>query len=192
MIIHLVREGERLSDIAARYQTTTDAIVDRNQHRPAVQLPSGERVFASLAAGDELLVLGASSGGGGFAGMANPAAVYCDELGGKFPNASSGDCMLPNGTVCDEWALFRGECPGWPGAPPGWSGAEPPSVGGSCGSRRMDTDPVTGACIPRKDEKKTAEIKTEAWISKPMIAGGLAMLGLAIGTGAIVFLWPKK
>lgn len=94
MMIHQVREGERLSEIAALHGTTTDAIVERNKHRPAVQLASGERVFASLAAGDELVM--------------------------------------------------------------------PPTV-------EMD----------------------KPMLSKPMIAGGLAVLGLAIGAVAIFF-WPKK
>lgn len=162
MIIHLVKQGEKLSEIAARYGTTTDAIVARNRHRPAVQLPSGERVFASLSAGDEIRVLGADRGAGGFAGMSNPAADYCDELGGKFPDASSGDCTLPDGTVCDEWALFRGQCPGYPAKHP-----------------ELQSIPVVPIAQP------------EPWISKPVLAGGLAVLGLALGAGALMF-WPKK
>lgn len=254
MITHLVREGEKLSRIAALYGTSTDVIVDRNQHRPSVQLLSGERVFASLSAGDELLVprvlgfdidkaeagqwqrLGeppadlswldrkwwvlwmnrpevavryarkghpvairvlqampehmvreaeaaADQPGGadhlGLAagdelvvppvvGMANPASVYCSELGGEL-SLSDGACTLPNGTVCKEWTLFRGECPGYPAKYPELANANKP-----------------GGWTPA-----VPETKPEPMISKPMIAGGLAVLGLGLGAVALAF-WPKK
>ena len=48
-------------------------------------------------------------------GMANPASVYCEQIGGtleimKNPDGSEyGMCNFPNGTSCEEWALFRGE-----------------------------------------------------------------------------------
>jgi len=48
--------------------------------------------------------------------MANPASVYCinhngtleirnDQSGGQY-----GVCIFANGTECDEWKYFRGEC----------------------------------------------------------------------------------
>lgn len=46
------------------------------------------------------------SGEGGGSGLANPAAVFCEEQGGIV----SGDepmCELPNGTVVDAWEYFR-------------------------------------------------------------------------------------
>lgn len=48
-------------------------------------------------------------------GIANPASTFCIESGGTLelvetPEGQMGNCTLPNGTVCDEWALFRGEC----------------------------------------------------------------------------------
>ena len=48
-------------------------------------------------------------------GMPNPASVYCEEQGGKLElrndeNGSYGVCILQDGTECDEWAFFRGEC----------------------------------------------------------------------------------
>ena len=50
------------------------------------------------------------------AGMANPASVYCmaagyveinrtDDSGGEY-----GVCSFPDGTECESWAFFRGEC----------------------------------------------------------------------------------
>lgn len=45
-------------------------------------------------------------------GMANPASVYCAKLGGKSeirttPEGQAGWCHLPDGTVIDEWDLYR-------------------------------------------------------------------------------------
>ncbi|HET6565760.1 MAG TPA: membrane dipeptidase [Xanthomonadales bacterium] len=49
-------------------------------------------------------------------GMANPAAVYCQYLGGKTVaqttdgGAKSTLCQLPDGQSCEQWALYRGSC----------------------------------------------------------------------------------
>jgi putative hemolysin len=48
--------------------------------------------------------------------IANPASVNCINNGGKLsiidkPEGQVGMCTLSNGTVCEEWAYFRGECP---------------------------------------------------------------------------------
>jgi putative hemolysin len=52
----------------------------------------------------------------GQAGLPNPAAVYCEEHGGKVDiredpqGGQYGVCMFNDGTECDEWAYYRGEC----------------------------------------------------------------------------------
>jgi putative hemolysin len=52
----------------------------------------------------------------GAAGLPNPASVYCEENGGKLDirkDSSGGEygvCVFPDGSECDEWAYFRGEC----------------------------------------------------------------------------------
>jgi len=46
---------------------------------------------------------------GGDTGMANPASVYCEEQGGTL-DLATGICTLLDGSQCDEWAFFRGEC----------------------------------------------------------------------------------
>lgn len=57
--------------------------------------------------------LGGQTGG---IGMANPASTYCEENGGTIEmrtDANGGQygvCVLSDGTECDEWAYFRGEC----------------------------------------------------------------------------------
>jgi putative hemolysin len=46
-------------------------------------------------------------------GMANPAAVFCGERGGKVVIETAGDggqsgfCVFPDGTRVNEWAYFR-------------------------------------------------------------------------------------
>lgn len=45
-------------------------------------------------------------------GMANPASVYCAEVGGKTiikktPEGDAGYCQLPSGEVVDEWDFYR-------------------------------------------------------------------------------------
>jgi len=49
-------------------------------------------------------------------GMANPASVYCGELGGQVEmvQTSSGQvgiCLLPNGLRIEEWTLYRRDHP---------------------------------------------------------------------------------
>ena len=48
-------------------------------------------------------------------GLANPASVYCEEQGGAVDmregeGGTYGVCVFPDGSECDEWAYFRGEC----------------------------------------------------------------------------------
>jgi putative hemolysin len=48
--------------------------------------------------------------------MPNPASVYCTQNGNKLEirtaadGSQSGVCVFPNGSTCDEWAYYRGEC----------------------------------------------------------------------------------
>ena len=50
------------------------------------------------------------------AGLPNPAAEYCQEQGYDYEirtaadGSQSGVCIFPDGSECDEWAFFRGEC----------------------------------------------------------------------------------
>jgi len=48
-------------------------------------------------------------------GMANPAAVYCDQLGYEYrmvdsPEGQRGVCILPDRSQCDEWGFLQGTC----------------------------------------------------------------------------------
>jgi putative hemolysin len=63
------------------------------------------------------------------AGIPNPASVYCTQNGNKLEihtaadGSQSGICVFPDGSSCDEWAYYRGECgPAASGGGPGGSG----------------------------------------------------------------------
>ena len=49
-------------------------------------------------------------------GLPNPASVYCEDNGGNLEIRTGSDggqfgvCVFPDGSECDEWAYFRGEC----------------------------------------------------------------------------------
>jgi len=48
--------------------------------------------------------------------MPNPASVYCEQQGYQVEirtasdGSQTGYCIFPDGSECDEWAYFRGEC----------------------------------------------------------------------------------
>jgi putative hemolysin len=50
------------------------------------------------------------------ANMPNPASVYCEQNGNKLEiqtasdGSQNGICVFTDGSTCDEWAYFRGEC----------------------------------------------------------------------------------
>jgi len=49
-------------------------------------------------------------------GLPNPASVHCRETGNTLEIQTADDgtqhgvCVFPDGSTCDEWAYFRGEC----------------------------------------------------------------------------------
>lgn len=48
--------------------------------------------------------------------LPNPASVYCEQNGNNLEivtaddGSQNGVCVFPDGSTCDEWAYFRGEC----------------------------------------------------------------------------------
>ena len=82
--------------------------------------------------------------------MANPASVYCEEQGGKveFRQDASGGvagvCVFPDGSECEEWGYFRGECE------PGDSLAKPAPADGRCWrcASGLLTQWQTAGCFP--------------------------------------------
>jgi len=49
-------------------------------------------------------------------GLANPASAFCIEKGGQVnivtdaSGGQSGVCVFPDGSRCEEWAFYRGQC----------------------------------------------------------------------------------
>jgi len=69
----------------------------------------------------------------GSANMPNPASVHCIEAGYRSEirtaedGSQSGVCIFPDGSECDEWAYFRGECAPASQAAPQEAPAEAPA-----------------------------------------------------------------
>jgi inhibitor of cysteine peptidase len=54
-------------------------------------------------------------------GLPNPASQFCEDQGNKVEirtaadGSQTGYCLFPDGSECEEWAFYRGECgPGTP------------------------------------------------------------------------------
>lgn len=80
------------------------------------------KVMNAAVAGVGMVLAGCAStaqppAAGPAVGMANPASVYCVELGGKSvietdsAGGQTGICHLPDGTKVEEWALYRRDHP---------------------------------------------------------------------------------
>jgi putative hemolysin len=95
----------------------------------ALVLTSGAALALGLAVLAWTLALGSSQGrqdvdlagdtsltcGGDAPGMANPAAVHCNELGYRYQRVDTAEgqhaiCIFPDGSQCDEWRFLAGEC----------------------------------------------------------------------------------
>jgi uncharacterized protein len=89
------------------------------------------------------------------AGMPNPASVYCTRQGNKLEIRTAGDgsqygtCVAPDGSTCDEWAYYRGECRLAAGsATPGMTAAATANPGG-----RTEEDGSGGYMPPGTSEQ---------------------------------------
>lgn len=64
----------------------------------------------------EIKTSGTSSSSNNQTGLANPASVNCTKVGGtnmnmNGPNGQYGLCDFGDNMQCEEWALYRGDCP---------------------------------------------------------------------------------
>lgn len=69
---------------------------------------------SGFCADDWLFLTNSHNHSGGGIGVANPAAVYCHELGYQYdivdgPNGQCGVCTFPNGTSADAWDFLKGK-----------------------------------------------------------------------------------
>lgn len=92
-----------------------------NEHSPLTRYR--ERLSVCVLAAAIALTVSACTGTGtggdrtGKTMIANPAAVNCIQQGGtlkilkRSDGGEYGICVFADGRLCEEWALFRGECP---------------------------------------------------------------------------------
>ncbi|MFH0978211.1 MAG: DUF333 domain-containing protein [Candidatus Woesearchaeota archaeon] len=76
-----------------------------------------KKIFLVLTILGLLTLFACKSGNTGSTQIANPASVNCVDKGGKLDiitatdGSQQGMCTLTDGTKCEEWAYYRGECP---------------------------------------------------------------------------------
>lgn len=95
-------------------------------------------------------------------GLPNPASVYCEDQGGTLEIRTDADggqygiCIFNDGSECDEWALFRGECQ------PGDSlKTQPVDEGGGATSEAEDLADVRQAIGAYIYEQHAIEVPTD-------------------------------
>ena len=81
----------------------------------ALALPGGAPTLGGALGGGIASGDATSSCGGNAPGMANPAAVYCHELGYEYQTANTdqgqyGICSFPDGSKCGGWSFLEGKC----------------------------------------------------------------------------------
>jgi len=133
------------------------------------------------------------------ADMPNPASAYCEQQGYKSEirtaadGSQSGVCIFPDGSECDEWAYFRGECGPFSSSP-----TEIPTV------RPIDSNEYQGWWTYTHTEYGFSIMLPEDWkveeitTSDPLMNGHMLNLyteGLNIRmtfrrAGEDVLLWP--
>jgi hypothetical protein len=101
--------------------------------------------------------------------MPNPASLYCEQQGNKLEihtaadGSQSGICVFPDGSTCDEWAYFKGECgPAAQKSPtPDLTGdaATPDANGGGPGRSTPAGEDASGGFMPAG----TTEAFTDWW-----------------------------
>ena len=97
-----------MSGSGARYATTDESFVFWNKGDTAFIEEGKETTYKDCVTG----VKGEAS-----TQLANPASVNCTKSGGHLAIEKRGDggeygvCYFDDNKACEEWALFRGECP---------------------------------------------------------------------------------
>jgi hypothetical protein len=109
--------------------------------------------------------------------MPNPASVNCTKQGGKLetvntPQGQVSYCTLPNGVRCEEWALFRNECP----AP-----AKPVITGGYSAISVADVDVKAAANFAAGSLK--AKLKSVNSAASQVVAGTNFRMNITLTNG---------
>jgi len=99
--------------------------------------------------------------------MPNPASVYCKQNGNRLEiqtasdGSQNGICVFPDGSTCEEWAYFRGECGSAaqesPTAAMTVEATANPTVGGPGGSGGNTEEDASGGYMPPGTSEETAD-----------------------------------
>lgn len=85
-------------------------------------------------------------------GMPNPASMYCEQKGNRLiPSADGiqdGLCIFPDGSACDEWAYYQGECCSVADKCPTPAMIAAASGGGGPGGSDSTEEPASGGYRP--------------------------------------------
>ena len=104
------------------------------------------------------LTTGSDKSDSDIADMPNPASVFCEENGGTLEirnaedDSQAGVCVFPDGSECDEWAFYRGECKPGDSLNMGATMPNPASVfceenGGNLEIRTAEDGSQAGVCV---------------------------------------------
>ena len=86
-------------------------------------------------------------------GLPNPASVYCEQQGYSLEIRTAADgsqigvCIFPDGSECDEWAYYRGECSPASGSLPNPASVFCEQQGYSLEIRTASDGSQSGVCI---------------------------------------------
>ncbi len=108
------RKGNQISLAGANWEPDESANCPKDKPVSACAVtPAQKNYTITLNSGEEISTGQAST----TTGMANPASVNCTKQGGTLSIEARGDggqygvCYFEDNRQCEEWALFRGDCP---------------------------------------------------------------------------------
>jgi putative hemolysin len=98
---------------------TSAVIIDHHltNPRPGDSMHSPRTSLGLATLVSSVLLTNACAGQGPTTSLANPASTHCQQQGGeltirKRPDGGEyGVCLFEDNRQCEEWALFRGDCP---------------------------------------------------------------------------------
>ena len=109
----ILRVPQALSADGARYATENEMFVFWNKGNEAFIEENGVITLNNCVLSDLPVTTTAPD----ITTVANPASIYCQEKGGQLKIASRPDnsqyglCYFDDNRACEEWAMFRGDCP---------------------------------------------------------------------------------
>lgn len=105
---------QTISASGARYANTDESLVFWNKGNSAFIEENGKTVYEDCWTKDSSPTETPESNK---TGMANPASINCSSKGGQLKIETRPDggqyglCFFDDNRACEEWAMFRGECP---------------------------------------------------------------------------------